>query len=240
MCYYNGIRVSRAQLLELLEQERELKEIERSVQSGFEYKDWPIIKPTGNNNWVIEMAHWEFIPAWNKSMSDVIENRKKFTTLNATAEKLFESKMFKEAALKRRCLVLSSGFYEWRHQEKQTYPYHITIASESNEPLFFMAGIYNTWTDKETGECQDTFAIVTTVANDLMEQIHNTKKRMPVILTKELAEEWISDITEDRIKEIASFQYNSEEMVAHTVAKDFRTALDPIKEFDYTELEPLH
>ena len=103
-----------------------------------------------------------------------------------------------------------------------------------------MAGIYNTWTDKETGECQDTFAIVTTVANDLMEQIHNTKKRMPVILTKELAEEWISDITEDRIKEIASFQYNSEEMVAHTVAKDFRTALDPIKEFDYTELEPLH
>ena len=47
--------------------------------------------------------------------------------------------------------------------------------------------------DKETGETVDTCALVTTKANGLMEQIHNSKKRMPTILTSELAGEWISD-----------------------------------------------
>jgi putative SOS response-associated peptidase YedK len=239
MCYYNGVKVSKDTLIELLEHEHEIKEIERSVQSGFEYNTWPIIKPIGKSDWKEEMAHWELIASWTKTMKDQLISREKFNTLNATCERLFESKVYKDAALKRRCLVLSSGFYEWRHQDKKTYPYYINVASESETPLFFMAGIYNTFTDKETGESFDSFSIVTTKANEIMEQIHNTKKRMPTILTKDLAEEWISEIPEQRIKEIAAYQYDSEEMVAYTVAKDFRTALNPLAEFHYEELEGL-
>ena len=39
-----------------------------------------------------------------------------------------------------------------------------------------MAGIWQPWTDRETGEYVETFAIVPIKASKLMEQIHNTKK----------------------------------------------------------------
>jgi putative SOS response-associated peptidase YedK len=76
-----------------------------------------------------------------------------------------------------------------------------------------MAGIWQPWTDKETGEYMETFAIVTTKANKLMEQIHNTKKRMPILLNEDLAYEWLfDDLSEQRVLEIAGTQYPSEEM----------------------------
>lgn len=246
MCYYNGVRVSRAEYIRLKQLEKELRLFNKPLQSGFDYSDWPIIKPLANNDWEITNAHWELVPYWIKSKQALLDNRKKYATLNAKAETLLESKMFRDSALKRRCLVLSSGFYEWRHykpegaKKEQTYPYYITVASEKEDPLFFMAGIYQPSVDFETGEAIDTFAIVTTEANELMAQVHNQKKRMPTILPQHLAEEWISEgLTEQRIKEIASYQYNSEEMLAYTISKDFRALENPIEEFEYEELPGL-
>jgi len=63
---------------------------------------------------------------------------------------------------------------------------------------------------------------------------------MPTILTEELAYEWImNDLSEERIKEIASFQIPSEKMFAHTISKDFKFADDPIAAFEYAELPSL-
>jgi putative SOS response-associated peptidase YedK len=167
-------------------------------------------------------------------------------TLNATCERLLDSKMYKEAAIKRRCLILSSGFYEWQHfkpfgvKKPLAYPYHITVQTESNKPLFFMAGIFQPTIDFETGELKDSFAIVTTAANSLMEQIHNLKKRMPTILPLYLAEEWLSNgLSEQRILEIASFKLPSEAIIAHTIRKDFRTSNNPLEAFEYSELPTL-
>jgi len=59
--------------------------------------------------------HWEFIPFWIKTMEQVQQARRQgIPWLNASSEKLLESKMFRDAALKRRCLVLASHFFEWR------------------------------------------------------------------------------------------------------------------------------
>lgn len=148
-----------------------------------------------------DLAHWELIPFWYKNMNEVKEGRKKYTTLNAQGEKLLASKIYKEAALERRCLVLSSGFYEWRHYKNVAYPYHIKV---KDSDLFFMAGIWQGWTDRQTGEYLDTFAIVTTAANSLMTQVHNKKKRMPTIFSREAAEAWMSpDISEKEIIKLA-------------------------------------
>jgi putative SOS response-associated peptidase YedK len=118
------------------------------------------------------------------------------------------------------------------------YPYHIKIKGETN--LHLTAGIWQPWTDKETGETIDTCALVTTKANTLMEQIHSSKKRMPTILTPELAGEWISDgLTEERILEIATFQYPAEQMEAWPIQKDFKTALNPAEAFEYVDLPGL-
>jgi putative SOS response-associated peptidase YedK len=188
--------------------------------------------------------HWEFIPAWVKTMDEVKAARKQgIPWLNATSEKLLQSNMFRNAALHRRCLVLASHFYEWRHyrptgsKKDISYPYTIGV---DNANYFYMAGIWQTFTDTSTGEMMDTFAIVTTAANELMQTIHNTKRRMPTILTESLAYEWImKDLPEERIKEIASFQFPSEKMYAHTIAKDFKIHEYPTAKFMYAELPEL-
>ena len=100
-----------------------------------------------------------------------------------------------------------------------------------------MAGIWQPWKDTETGEYVETFSIVTTAANKLMEQIHNSKKRMPTILTEDLAWEWIfDDLDEERITEIARYQFPAEQMEACTISKDFRSALAPKELVVYGDL----
>jgi putative SOS response-associated peptidase YedK len=245
MCYYNGIKVSRVEYIRLVNLEKEIKAIAallaRPLQSGFEYKDWPIVRlqPDGCGIDIVA-GHWEFIPAWLQTSGDVFESRKKFTTLNAIGEEMLEKRMFRDAALKRRCLVLSSGFYEWRHYKPEgakkdiAYPYYITI---KDREYFFMAGIWQPWTDRETGETLDTFAIVTTAANSLMAQVHNKKKRMPTILPDALALEWLQpNLSEERIKQLATFQLPTSEMSAYTISKDFRANGDPEASFTFSEL----
>jgi len=55
-----------------------------------------------------------------------------------------------------------------------------------------LAGIYDNWVETDTGEEFSTFSIITTDANDLMAEIHNSKLRMPVILDRKDEGRWIS------------------------------------------------
>jgi putative SOS response-associated peptidase YedK len=249
MCNFMGVRVTRLEFIKLKQIEKALgtlaamKELQK-MKSGFAYSNSPIIKAKGKNDIEVVSAHWEFIPVWIKTMAQVEAARKQgIPWLNARAETILSSKMFRDAALKRRCLVIASHFFEWRHFKPEgakkdiAYPYLIGV---NDAEIFYMAGIYNPFTDKDTGETFDSFAIVTTQANELMEQVHNTKKRMPTILTEDLAWDWImEDIPEERIQQIASYQFPSEYMFAHTIAKDFKTAQDPCAEFEYEELPEL-
>jgi putative SOS response-associated peptidase YedK len=247
MCYYNGIKVTREELLKLLHMEAIVKNYEilnRPLQSGFEYKDYPIVKPVnGGKEIVLEEAHWELLPWMVKTQADLPGFRKKYTTMNAKGENILTSAFFKDAARKRRCLVPSSGFFEWRHykpigsKKEEKYPYHISV---KDRPYFYMAGIWQPWVDKETGESIDTFAIVTTAANPVMELVHNSKKRMPTILPDCLALEWISEgLSEERIAELGTYQLPAEDMEVHPIRKEFRQLEDPTEEYAYAELPPL-
>jgi putative SOS response-associated peptidase YedK len=103
-----------------------------------------------------------------------------------------------------------------------------------------MAGIWQPWTDQETGEMIETFAIVTTAANALMSEVHNKKQRMPLMLDEDHAEAWIrEDLREDEIRGLVTWQYPSAGMHAQTIRKDFREAMDPTEPFNYPELPPL-
>jgi putative SOS response-associated peptidase YedK len=243
MCYINGLKVSGTTYIEFKKKQRALQHLQ-SLKNGFEFSNWLIIKPTENwQDWNFEMAHWEFIPSWLQTWEDVSKSRKRFVTLNATAERLFDSKMFNESARSKRCLVVSSGFIEYRHfatngsKQSNTYPYYITTKPQGQ--LFFMAGIYNYWIDKTTGEVITTFAIVTTKANDFMAQIHNVKMRMPTILPQSLAEEWISEIAENRITELAAHQYDGNNLQAWTISKQFKVLENPFVKFEYENLPAL-
>lgn len=265
MCYYNGQKVSRAEYIRLMQLEKEILRyafLERDLQIGFDYSLNAVLKPISEKeDFDIVQMEWGFIPHYLKTRDDVKGMRLGYKdsggrfhppllTLNAVSEELLlPGKIYRQAALSRRCLVLSTGFFEWRHlhaKNKRTglplktatkYPYHITV---KDREYFYIAGIWQPWTDQSTGEYVETFAMVTTEANHLMRQVHNSKMRMPTILTEELAYEWMfGELSEDRITEIARTQFPAEMMEACPIAKDFREALEPAKPFIYEDLPAL-
>jgi putative SOS response-associated peptidase YedK len=85
---------------------------------------------------------------------------------------------------------------------------------------FCFGGIYSHWTDKVNGgEVHETFLIITTPANALMETIHNTKKRMPLILSEADEEAWLTkEFNKDQISSLMK-AYPTNQMVAHTITK---------------------
>ena len=125
------------------------------------------------------LLRWGLVPFWAK------EAKFGYTTINARAEEAATKPAYREALKKRRCLVPADAFYEWQRIDKKTRrPF--AFALTSGEPCA-LAGLWESWKPKE-GEPLETFTILTTDANELMEPIHN---RMPVILDKSDYERWL-------------------------------------------------
>jgi putative SOS response-associated peptidase YedK len=128
----------------------------------------------------LAMLRWGLIPFWAKDPS--IGNR----MINARAETVAEKPSYRNAFKHRRCVVLADGFYEWHRGGDVKIPHYISL--ESGEP-FGLAALWESWTDKESGESLQTTTLITMAANDFMQPLHH---RMPVILQSETAEEWLA------------------------------------------------
>lgn len=132
----------------------------------------------------LAVLRWGLVPFWAKDPS--IGNR----MINARAETVAEKPSYRAAFRHRRCVVLADGFYEWRRENDSKTPYFISLAS--GEP-FALAGLWEDWTDKQTGESLQTATLLTTEANDFMRPLHH---RMPVVLGADSAGEWLSGSAE--------------------------------------------
>jgi putative SOS response-associated peptidase YedK len=137
------------------------------------------------------MLRWGLVPSWAKDPS--IGNR----MINARAETVAEKPSYRNAYRHRRCLVLADGFYEWQKHGDTKTPFFISLAS--GQP-FALAGLWESWTDKDSGESLQTTTLITTDANDFMAQLHH---RMPVILEAETATDWLAG-TGDLLDDVAA------------------------------------
>lgn len=164
----------------------------------------------------VKWMQWGLIPRWTKSPADAEKIR--VMTLNAKLETLNEKPAFRHTLQSQRCLIPCSGFYEWREIQKKKYPYRI----ENESPIFSMAGIYDEWLDQESGALVPSFAVVTAPANPLMEQIHNTKKRMPLILRPEEESHWLSASFGEDLKQSQMNFLTELTLTARPIAKDFQ------------------
>jgi len=153
--------------------------------SGFEFPKMPVITNEAPDR--LQFLTWGLIPFWVKAPAQAAQIRGK--TLNARAETVLEKPSFRQAVQRRRCLVPADGFYEWRLFQGKKYPYYIFLKDRT---VFSFAGIWEEWADPTTGELFRTYSILTTEANPLLARIHNTKKRMPVILPREQERAWLS------------------------------------------------
>jgi putative SOS response-associated peptidase YedK len=140
----------------------------------------------------IKLLKWGLIPSWIRSREDADEIR--FKTFNARAETIENKPSFSASFSSKRCIIPVKGFFEWQHKGIKKIPWYIFHA---NDEIISLAGLWDEWVETTTGEMFSTFTIITTDANELMADIHNSKKRMPVILDKHAEKQWI-DLKTDK------------------------------------------
>ena len=138
----------------------------------------------------------------------------RISSLNARSETVAEKPSFRAAYRHRRCLVLADGFYEWKREGDVKIPYFISLAS--GEPFAF-AGLWESWTGKETVEVIQSATLITAAANEYLSQVHH---RMPVVLQPETAERWLAG-DNDLIGDVAA---NSPEFQAWPVDRKVNNA----------------
>jgi len=142
-------------------------------------------------------------------------------TLNARCETVFDLPSFRSAIVKKRCIIPSTGYFEFQHIDKEVIPYYIFL---KNEEIFSIGGIFEIWKNPATNEILQSFSILTVPANELCAKIHNGGKnpfRMPLIIGKQNEEKWLDNSL--NTNDIKSFfnPYENNMMDAYPVSRDF-------------------
>jgi len=252
MCY--DIKASYEAQLKRAKRRGDLGAVEEIMEKLIPLTDLPIFHMSGFNHPEMliyttdsddfpMVATWGLVPNWVKDADQLKSIWNK--TLNARGETIFEKPSFKNSAKHNRCLVYIDGFYEHHHFNNKIYPFF--IQRKDKNPMA-LAGLWSEWKNPEHGGVTNTFSIVTTKGNHLMSKIHNNPKlkgpRMPLILSDDLAEEWLKPLENDFDKIEIQNMINGlpkVELKAHTVSKlrgnDYQGNVEGIsKEVKYEEL----
>jgi putative SOS response-associated peptidase YedK len=150
----------------------------------------------------ISTARWGLVPSWADGPGSGPD------PINARAESLADTRIFRDAYRERRCVVPVDGFYEWSDSESGNHPYYV---SRTDDRPFLLAGLWETWMSEQTqtglgefvsdGPSRDpetvrSFTIVTTDPNDTVAAYHD---RMPVVLDAESGDRWLYGSSVDEV-----------------------------------------
>lgn len=199
MCGRNSVTISNEKLAEVYGADKNQSNFSGSynIAPGDGH---PVIR---QGSVVLEDMRWNFVPGWADSYSEW----KTKSMINSRLEKVDENNLFKDAYQKRRCIIPSTGFYEWKETLTGKQPYRIKPVEGE---VFSLAGIWSKY--ERDGEEVHTFSILTMKPNGKMSEVHD---RMPVILREGRDKEWINGSLEKR--EI--HKYPSDLMTIEKVSK---------------------
>jgi putative SOS response-associated peptidase YedK len=144
-----------------------------NVAPGSDMAAVPITAPD-----TLDAFRWGLVPHWADTPDDGPR------PINARIETLAEKPAFRDPFRERRCLVPSSGYYEWQGDRGRSRPYRIHPADD--EPFAF-AGVWDRW--ESNGESIRSIAIVTCEARPPVDDVHD---RMPVILDRGAEADWLA------------------------------------------------
>jgi putative SOS response-associated peptidase YedK len=133
---------------------------------------------------VVDQLRWGLMPSWSKDRT--IGAR----CINARVDTAATKPAFRAAWKARRCLVPASGFYEWTAEKPKRVWY---FQGAGGAPLAF-AGLWETWTDKGTGEVLDTFTVLTREPYAVVRPVHD---RSPLALPSNLWTPWLAGEIKD-------------------------------------------
>lgn len=143
-----------------------------------------VIRQTCDGQNRLDFLRWGLIPSWADDMAIG------YKMINARSETLHEKHSFRHAIRYRRCLIPSSGFYEWLEEGSAKKPRYVHMKNGS--PMV-LAGLWESWKSPEK-EIIESCAIITTTANSLVAPFHD---RMPVILHPQEFNWWLNRETTD-------------------------------------------
>lgn len=144
----------------------------------------PIVRSAAEGGRECLLARWGLVPGWAPDLK--FGNR----CINARAETVASLPAFRQAFRRRRCLVPVNAFYEWSGEKGQRLKWRIALR---DEPLFALAGLWEWWQDRDSGQGVPSFTIVTCAANAAIVPLHD---RMPVILREADYARWL-DVAAD-------------------------------------------
>ncbi len=173
----------------------------------------PVVLIKGTQERAFGALKWGLVPSFVTDLSDWKP------LVNARSETVNEKPSFRKAFQRKRCIVPANGFYEWKDfGGGRKIPFYIRLLDQD---LFGMAGIHETHRDGDGNELQ-TFAILTTEANELMQPLHD---RMPVILREDDYNVWLNPV-QPRPEMLQSLltPYPTENMSTYKVSTDVNNA----------------
>lgn len=134
---------------------------------------------------LVEQHRWGLIPSFSKSAKSGAR------MINARAETAATSPAFRTSFAKRRAIIPSDGFYEWRRSGATKQPFFLHPPEDA---VLAMAGLWAVWKDPDTGTWVPSAAVITTAANRFVSSIHD---RMPVLLPREAWDDWLDPAVND-------------------------------------------
>ena len=145
----------------------------------------PAVRETESGGRELAVLRWGLIPHWAK------EERIGYKMINARSDAVFSKPAYRAAIRRRRCLIPASGFFEWQRSVRGKQPYLIKVRDAD---LFAMAGLWERWTNPETGEVVESCTIMTTRPNSVVGALHD---RMPVIIEPDFYALWLDPAIQD-------------------------------------------
>ncbi len=204
-------------------------------ENAFDHLSSPVMIAPGQ----FGFFSWGLVPPWTKSMEQALAIRN--DTINAKSEEMYEKSSYIPSLKEnRRCLIPSNGFFEWKWAnpdapagkkvDKQPYFIH------TKNKLFSFAGIWSTWIDKTRDKEIHTYSVLTCEPNELMREIHNRKKRMPVIIPDEYLKDWLNpNLTKQDVLALCR-PFDAKQMDAYTIDKKIGNPKIPTSEKDTVEI----
>lgn len=177
----------------------------------------------------LRTVQWGLLPSWSQSQTGGAK------MINARSETVASKPAFRSAAARRRCLVPSRGYYEWKREAGRKIPFFLHA---SDKEVLAMAGLYEVWRDDSLPEDDPTrwvwtCTVITRPATDLVGEIHD---RCPVLVPRSMHEQWL-DCTSDDPAVAAQLLENMPE--PHLEPRRVSTAVGNVKNNGPELIEPV-